>query len=160
MDFLSPYLQMLQFFLMFQYSVTFFSFAFCFCLGSKLGFLPKELMNKQASMTGGLVGQSEHLIFPSVPPLVTMILTLLSLMVRNLLLTSKILILQDYGVRGGGALKVSYGRLQPKSPNLYPLIYRFWLLSSSEAFLYPPGYCRFYLDTLREPLRRGDIREL
>ena len=82
--------------LMFQYSVTLFSFAFCFCLGSKLGFLPKELMNKQASMTGGLVGQSEHLILPSVPPLVTMILTLLSLMVRNdLLLTSKILILQD-----------------------------------------------------------------
>ena len=160
MDSLSPYLQMLQFFLMFQYSVTFFSFAFCFCLGSKLGFLPKELMNKQASMTGGLVGQSEHLILPSVPPLVTMILTLLSLMVRNLLLTSKILILQDYVVRGGGALKVSYGRLQPKSPTLYPLIYRFWLLSSSEAFFYPPGYCRFYLDTLREPLRRGDIREL
>lgn len=49
-------------------------------IGSKLGFLPKELMNKQASMTGGLVGQSEHLILPSVPPLVTMILTLLSLM--------------------------------------------------------------------------------
>ena len=69
--------------LMFQYSVTLFSFVFCFCLGFKLGFLPKELMNKQASMTGGLVGQSEHLILPSVPPLVTMILTLLSLMVRE-----------------------------------------------------------------------------
>ena len=33
-------------------------------------------------MTGGLVGQSEHLILPSVPPVVTMILTLLSMMVR------------------------------------------------------------------------------
>ena len=91
---------------------------FFFCLGSKLGFLPKELMNKQASMTGGLVGQSEHLFLPSVPPLVTMILTLLSLMVRNLLLTSKIIILQDYGVRGRGHSKFHTGRLPPKSPNL------------------------------------------
>ena len=111
--------------LMFQYSVTLLSFVFCFCLGSKLGFLPKELMNKQASMTGGLVGQSEHLILPSVPPLVTMILTLLSLMVRNLLLTSKIIILQDYGVRGRGHSKLHTGRLPPKSPNFYPLIYHF-----------------------------------
>ena len=110
--------------LKFQYSVTLFSFVFCFCLGSKLGFLPKELMNKQASMTGGLVGQSEHLIFPSVPPLVTMILTLLSLMVRNLLLTSKIIILQDYWVRGRGHSKFHTRRLPPKGPNLYPRLSR------------------------------------
>ncbi|KAJ7393087.1 hypothetical protein OS493_008385 [Desmophyllum pertusum] len=48
--------------------------------GSKAGFLPKDLMNKQASMTGGLVGQSEHLILPPVPPIVTMILSLLSVL--------------------------------------------------------------------------------
>jgi len=53
------------------------------CLGSKSGFVPKELINKQASMTGGLVGQSEHLILPPVPPIVTMILTLLSVLVRS-----------------------------------------------------------------------------
>ena len=34
-------------------------------------------------MTGGLVGQSEHLILPAVPPIVTMILTLLSVLVRD-----------------------------------------------------------------------------
>ena len=104
---------MLQFFLMFQFSVTLVSFGFCFCLGSKLGFLPKELMNKQASMTGGLVGQSEHLILPTVPPLVTVILTLLSLMVRNLLLTSKIIILQDSGARGKGHSKFHMEILLP-----------------------------------------------
>ncbi|XP_020619018.1 probable dolichyl pyrophosphate Glc1Man9GlcNAc2 alpha-1,3-glucosyltransferase isoform X1 [Orbicella faveolata] len=49
-------------------------------LGSKSGFFPKELFNKQASMTGGLVGQSEHLILPAVPPIVTVILTLLSVL--------------------------------------------------------------------------------
>ena len=54
-----------------------------FCLGSKSGFVPKELINRQASMTGGLVGQSEHLILPPVPPVVTMILTLLSVLVRS-----------------------------------------------------------------------------
>ena len=100
------------------FSILWHYLVFFFCLGSKLGFLPKELMNKQASMTGGLVGQSEHLFLPSVPPLVTMILTLLSLMVRNLLLTSKIIILQDYGVRGRGHSKFHTGRLPPKSPNL------------------------------------------
>ena len=100
------------------FSILWHYLVFFLCLGSKLGFLPKELMNKQASMTGGLVGQSEHLFLPSVPPLVTMILTLLSLMVRNLLLTSKIIILQDYGVRGRGHSKFRTGRLPPKSPNL------------------------------------------
>lgn len=35
-------------------------------------------------MTGGLVGQSEHLILPAVPPIVTVILTLLSVLVRCL----------------------------------------------------------------------------
>ena len=34
-------------------------------------------------MTGGLVGQSEHVFLPSVPPVVTMVLTLLSIMVRG-----------------------------------------------------------------------------
>jgi len=33
-------------------------------------------------MTGGLVGQSEHLILPPVPPIITVILTLLSVLVR------------------------------------------------------------------------------
>lgn len=51
---------------------------FCAILGSKAGILPKKI---KASMTGGLVGQSEHLILPSVPPVVTMILTLFSVMV-------------------------------------------------------------------------------
>lgn len=55
-----------------------------FCLGSKSGFFSKELINKQASMTGGLVGQSEHLIFPAVPPIITVMLTLLSVLVRSL----------------------------------------------------------------------------
>ena len=64
------------------------------------------------------------------------------------------------GGGGEGHAKFHTGRLSPKSPNLYPLIYHFWPLSSSEAFLYPPGYCRFYLDTQGEPLRRGDTREL
>ncbi|XP_078369889.1 dolichyl pyrophosphate Glc1Man9GlcNAc2 alpha-1,3-glucosyltransferase-like [Oculina patagonica] len=49
-------------------------------LGSKAGYFPKEVINKQASMTGGLVGQTEHLILPAVPPIVTMILTLLSVL--------------------------------------------------------------------------------
>ena len=124
--------------LMFQYSVTLFSFAFCFSLGSKLGFLPKELMNKQASMTGGLVGQSEHLILPSVPPLVTMILTLLSLMVRNLLLTWKILILQDYGIRGGGALKVSYRETPAQKVQTFtPLCTIFGLSPPQKPFCIP-----------------------
>ena len=35
-------------------------------------------------MTGGLVGQSEHVFLPSVPPVVTIVLTLLSIMVRGL----------------------------------------------------------------------------
>ncbi|KAL9973940.1 hypothetical protein ACROYT_G020462 [Oculina patagonica] len=47
---------------------------------SKAGYFPKEVINKQASMTGGLVGQTEHLILPAVPPIVTMILTLLSVL--------------------------------------------------------------------------------
>lgn len=55
-----------------------------FCLGSKSGFFSKELINKQASMTGGLVGQSEHLIFPAVPPIITVMLTLSSVLVRCL----------------------------------------------------------------------------
>lgn len=54
---------------------------FCAILGSKAGILPKDAMKSKASMTGGLVGQSEHLILPSVPPVVTMILTLFSVMV-------------------------------------------------------------------------------
>ena len=54
---------------------------FCVILGSKAGILPKDAMKSKASMTGGLVGQSEHLILPSVPPVVTMILTLFSVMV-------------------------------------------------------------------------------
>ena len=149
---------MLQFFLMFQFSVTLVSFGFCFCLGSKLGFLPKELMNKQASMTGGLVGQSEHLILPTVPPLVTVILTLLSLMVRNLSLTSKIIILQDSGARGKGHSKFHMEILLPpkKSPNLYPT-YVLFLASPLRSFFVSPDYCCFYLDTQREPLRRRDI---
>lgn len=49
-------------------------------LGSKLGFTSKNIIGKQASMTGGLVGQSEHVFLPSVPPVVTMVLTLLSIM--------------------------------------------------------------------------------
>lgn len=49
-------------------------------LGSKSGFFSKELINKQASMTGGLVGQSEHLILPAVPPIITVMLTLLSVL--------------------------------------------------------------------------------
>lgn len=35
-------------------------------------------------MTGGLVGQSEHLIFPAVPPIITVMLTLSSVLVRCL----------------------------------------------------------------------------
>lgn len=35
-------------------------------------------------MTGGLVGQSEHLILPAVPPIITVMLTLLSVLVRCL----------------------------------------------------------------------------
>ncbi|XP_015760756.1 PREDICTED: probable dolichyl pyrophosphate Glc1Man9GlcNAc2 alpha-1,3-glucosyltransferase [Acropora digitifera] len=53
-------------------------------LGSKLGFTSKDIIGKQASMTGGLVGQSEHVFLPSVPPVVTIVLTLLSIMVRGL----------------------------------------------------------------------------
>lgn len=34
-------------------------------------------------MTGGLVGQSDHVFLPSVPPGVTIVLTLLSIMVRR-----------------------------------------------------------------------------
>ena len=64
---------------------------FCVILGSKAGILPKDAMKSKASMTGGLVGQSEHLILPSVPPVVTMILTLFSVMVRG-----------GGGVGGGG----------------------------------------------------------
>ncbi|XP_068718262.1 dolichyl pyrophosphate Glc1Man9GlcNAc2 alpha-1,3-glucosyltransferase-like isoform X1 [Montipora capricornis] len=48
--------------------------------GSKLGFVSKDVITKQASMTGGLVGQSEHVFLPSVPPIVTVLLTLLSIM--------------------------------------------------------------------------------
>lgn len=48
--------------------------------GSKAGILSKDAIKSKASMTGGLVGQSEHLILLSVPPVVTMILTLLSVM--------------------------------------------------------------------------------
>jgi len=53
-------------------------------------------------MTGGLVGQSEHLILPSVPPLITMILTLLSVLVRQLRFIKKtitigVLVTQESG---------------------------------------------------------------
>jgi len=45
--------------------------------------MSKNIIGKQASMTGGLVGQSEHVFLPSVPPVVTIVLTLLSIMVRG-----------------------------------------------------------------------------
>ncbi|EDO47114.1 predicted protein [Nematostella vectensis] len=46
----------------------------------KAGLITKEGIQTQASMTGGLVGQSGHLVLPSIPPLVTMVLTLVSIM--------------------------------------------------------------------------------
>ena len=51
-------------------------------VGSKAGLIPSELLNRKASMTAGLVGQSEHLILPTVPPLATMVLTLVAVLVR------------------------------------------------------------------------------
>ncbi|XP_031550038.1 probable dolichyl pyrophosphate Glc1Man9GlcNAc2 alpha-1,3-glucosyltransferase isoform X2 [Actinia tenebrosa] len=49
-------------------------------IGPKAGLIHKHAVKVQASMTGGLVGQSQHLILPSVPPIATVILTLLSIM--------------------------------------------------------------------------------
>ena len=97
------------------------------CVGSRLGFVPKELISKPASMTGGLVGQSEHLILPSVPPVVTMILTLLSVLVRYLTtLTRLILGKQSIINRATGSLSVaqklsfewSHFRISPTDSNV------------------------------------------
>jgi hypothetical protein len=55
-------------------------FTYCNDTGVRLGYFPREIL-QCASMTGGLVQESEHTMLPSISPLVTLILTVLSILV-------------------------------------------------------------------------------
>lgn len=52
------------------------------CAGGRLGWSVAQ--QGAASMTGGLVREYSHVVLPSVPPLATLILTLLSILVGNI----------------------------------------------------------------------------
>ncbi|ELT88001.1 hypothetical protein CAPTEDRAFT_4725 [Capitella teleta] len=47
-------------------------------IGVRLGYLPREVL-QAASMTGGLVQESQHAVLPSISPLITLIATVLSI---------------------------------------------------------------------------------
>ena len=51
-------------------------------VGSKLGVISPVAI-RSASMTGGLVGHSQHAVLPSISPLATLILTLLGMLVST-----------------------------------------------------------------------------
>ena len=42
-----------------------------------------QITRGQASMTGGLVAQQEHIVLPSISPLVTAVITVFSMLVCN-----------------------------------------------------------------------------
>ena len=57
----------------------------CFIYVSGKRFQLINMTSQEAIMTGGLVQEFKHTVLPSIPPIVTLIATLLSILVRTII---------------------------------------------------------------------------